>query len=594
MGKFWRSLALAVLVGLSALPALAPAATLRSDGSTVLGAVASDESLDFRIFLPARDPDGLAGLATRVSTPGDALYHHFLTPAEIAQRFGPASTSLDMLEAAARQAGFQVVERDAHGIRVIGAAGQVEAFIGTKLDHVQTSQGEVLVGARTALRLPTELKALGAKIFAFAGAIHMHDGARQVPLEQTTAGTGPFLTSDLKQAYDAPSYQSLTGAGATIAILIDGSVASSDIQANFAAIGVAAPSFTVEPIDGGSTTSSFEATLDVVQAGGFAPGASLIQYQVPILSDQAVIDALNQIVTDNKADIVSMSFGSCELFYLAFWEVPFSQVDALLYEDEFFQQGVAQGITFVASSGDQGGLSCPPAGSAQPGSGSGTVPSSGSWVAGTQYPAASPNVTAVGGTNLMVTANSPNSTYVLENADYDPMPQGSSTLTNNVWGSGGGYSVIFPQPSYQLLVKTGVSTRAVPDLALHMGGCPDGGCQGIRSFDYLVYQGTEVGAVGTSASAPDFAGVMALIKQHTGSRQGRYNDTIYALAKAQAAGGAAVFHQDIPGNNAVYTSSATGSPAYNMVIGNGTLDIRKFMGVTNLPAAGTPGTPSNP
>ena len=589
MGKFWRSLALAVLIGLSALPIVAKAATLRPDGSTVLGPVASDEALDFRIFLPARDPDGLAGFATRVSTPGDALYHHFLTPAEVALRFGPASTSLDALEAAARRAGFQVIERDAHGIRVIGAAGQVEAFIGTKLDHVQTPQGNVLVGARTALHLPTELNALGAKIFAFAGTIHMHDGARQVPLEQTTAGTGPFLTSDLKQAYDAPSYQSLTGAGATIAILISGSVASSDIQANFAAIGVAAPSFTVEPVDGGSTTSSFEATLDVTQAGGFAPGAALIQYQVPDLSEQSVIDALNQIVTDNKADIVSMSFGGCELFFLAFWEVPYSQVDTLLYEDEFFQQGVAQGITFVASSGDSGGLACPPAGS-----GSGTVPSSGSWVAGVINPAASPNVTAVGGTNLMVTANSPDSTYASENADYDPMPQGSSTLTNNVWGSGGGYSVMFPQPSYQQLVKTGVSARTVPDLALHMGGCPDGGCSGIRSFDYLIYQGKEVGAVGTSASAPDFAGVMALIKQHTGSRQGRYNDTIYALAKAQAAGGAAVFHQDIAGNNAVYTSSATGSPAYNMVIGNGTLDIRKFMGVTNLPAAGTPGSPSNP
>ena len=589
MGKFWSSLALAVLIGLSALPALALAATLRPDGSIVLGPVASDESLDFRIFLPARDPDGLAGFVTHVSTPGDALYHHFLTPAEVAQRFGPASTSLDVLEAAAQRAGFQIIERDAHSIRVIGAAGQVEALIGTKLDHVQTPQGNVLVGARSALQLPAELNALGAKIFAFAGTIYKHDGARQVPLEATTAGTGPFMTSDLKQAYDAPSYQSLNGAGATIAILIGGSVASSDIQANFAAIGVAAPSFTVEPVDGGSTTSSFEATLDVTQAGGFAPGASLIQYQVPDLSEQSIIDGLNQIVTDNKADIVSMSFGGCELFFLAFWEVPFSQVDTLLYEDEFFQQGVAQGITFIAASGDQGGLQCVPAGS-----GSGTVPSSGSWVAGVQSPAASPNVTAVGGTNLMVSANSPDSTYVLENADYDPMPPGSAALANNVWGSGGGYSVMFPQPSYQQLVKTGVSARTVPDLALHMGGCPDGGCSGIRSFDYLIYQGNEVGAVGTSASAPDFAGVMALIKQHTGSRQGRYNDTIYALAKAQAAGGAAVFHQNIPGNNAVYTSSVTGNPAYNMVIGNGTLDIRKFMGVTNLPAAGTPGSPSNP
>ncbi len=82
--------------------------------------------------------------------------------------------------------------------------------------------------------------------------------------------------------------------------------------------------------------------------------------------------------------------------------------------------------------------------------------------------------------------------------------------------------------------------------------------------------------------------------QNSGKRQGRANDRLYMLAQAQTNGGAAAFHRNIPGNNGFYTSSATGSPAYNMVIGNGTLDIRQFMQVMNLPAAGAPGSASNP
>ncbi|MEI9983396.1 MAG: S8 family serine peptidase [Aliidongia sp.] len=339
------------------------------------------------------------------------------------------------------------------------------------------------------------------------------------------------------------------------------------------------------------------------QAGGFAPGAAIVQYQLPDLSDQSLIDGLDQIVTDNKVDVVSMSFGACELDFLAFWDGPFSDIDTLFEEDSFFQEGEAKGMTFIAATGDFGGLGCDPSGYGQPPF---TIAGSGSFVPGVQFPASSPNVAAVGGTNLTVSSTSAASTYVSENAEDDPVqPEqaadaatDSPDLSGGVWGSGGGPSVLFAQPNYQQPVTTGVATRAVPDLAMHMGGCPGNAlanpCPPNRSFDYIVFQGDDSGGViGTSAAAPDFAGVMALIVQHSG-RQGRANDMIYKLAQAQTNGGAAAFHRAIPGTNGVYTSSGTGSPAYNMVIGNGTLDIRKFMGVTNLPAAGTPGSPSNP
>ena len=597
-----RSLLIVLSVLLGPVLCIGAAAAQSTDrhGNTVIGPIQRDEAYSFRVYLPLRDPDGLASFVDHVSNPTDPLYHRFLTPEELSARFGATRESLDALDSALRQAGLTVTDRDARSIGVTGWSETVEAFIGSPLDHVVTPDGQKLVAARSAITLPGTVTALGAQIFAFRGVIRMHTPQTIVkPLETGTTGTGPFLTSDLKQAYDAPSFQSLSGTGATIGILISGTIAPSDLQGYFGKVGVTVPTFTVTTVDGGGTNASLEGTLDVQQAGGFAPGAAIIQYGVPDLSDQSIIDGLSAILTDNQVDVVSMSFGSCELDFLAFWDGPFSAVDTVLAEDSLFQQGSALGITFVASSGDSGALGCAPAGYGNEPS---TTSASSSFLPGVQNPASSPNVTAVGGTNLTVSAGTAASTYVAENANFDPlMPKpgdgGTTNLNGAVWGSGGGASVLFAQPSYQQLVTTGIATRAVPDVALHMGGCPQGAvgtCPPARSSDFLFFQGQGQGILGTSAAAPDFAGVIALMVQNSGQRQGRANDRMYMLAQAQTNGGAAAFHRNIPGNNGVYASSATGSPAYNMVIGNGTLDIRQFMQVPNLAAAGAPGSASNP
>ncbi|MEI9982669.1 MAG: hypothetical protein WDN69_05335 [Aliidongia sp.] len=225
-----------------------------------------------------------------------------------------------------------------------GWSETVEAFIGSPLDHVVTPSGQPLVAARSAITLPSTVTALGAQIFAFRGVIRMHTPDAIVkPLEMGTAGTGPFLTSDLKQAYDAPSFQSLSGTGAAIGILISGTIAPSDLQGYFSKVGVTVPNFTVVTVDGGGTRASQEGTLDVQQAGGFAPGAAIIQYGLPDLSDQSIMDGLHAIVTADQVDVVSMSFGSCELDSLAFWDGPFGDVDAVLAEDSLFAQGAALG-----------------------------------------------------------------------------------------------------------------------------------------------------------------------------------------------------------------------------------------------------------
>lgn len=102
-----------------------------------------------------------------------------------------------------------------------------------------------------------------------------------------------------------------------------------------------------------------------------------------------------------------------------------------------------------------------------------------------------------------------------------------------LWSSGGGASIIYPKPSWQ--TGTGVPAdgkRDVPDVSLTSAG-HDG---------YLIHQEGSLYVVGgTSAASPAFAGVMALVVQHMGARQGNANTAFYSLAGKQRAGGASVF-----------------------------------------------------
>jgi kumamolisin len=198
---------------------------------------------------------------------------------------------------------------------------------------------------------------------------------------------------------------------------------------------------------------------------------------------------------------------------------------------------------------------------------------------------------------------------VSENADFDALDSDifyGTTATGAVWGSGGGISAFYPKPAYQSLVSQAnlpakaKKWRTIPDVALQMGGCPGGTlyfdlhgvCPPDRSFVWEAIGGQFEGVIGTSASSPEFAGLVALKIQSTGGRLGNENFDIYSLAAAQENGSAnVVFRQDIPGNNGKYKS---GSPGYNLVLGNGTVFGGRFVRGPGLAVAGKPQTPTNP
>jgi subtilase family serine protease len=574
----------------------------------------AQQEVEFDVFLPLRNTSQLDQLLQAQHTAGSANYHKWVTPDQFRAQFGPAQSDIAKATQFLSSSGLTVTSVHSHGLHVTGTVNGVESAFGTSLWNATTSKGTTALVATRGLAMPAELNQMGAKVVHFSPSIRHHTHSRNLGKAPANrySDVGPYWFDDLKQAYDFPSYKKLTGAGSTIAIVIPSSYSKSDIKAYFKHEGLTPPKITEETIYGGTpfnpdpNSNSFEAELDLEQSGGMAPGAHIILCNLSDFSDQTVIAGYLTLVEENMADIVSSSFGEAEGFFSADYNGGIDQSFILQIYEEIFKQGNAQGMTFVASSGDSGGLGLPPVSylSTPPQSPAITT---GNFLPGVEHPASSPSVTAVGGTNLVTTPYMPSvltSKYVRENADGDPeVPYDPYGVGNNIgggyWGSGGGDSIFFNKPIYQTFVQTGSHTRAVPDVSLQMGGCPGlsidslCGVDSVRSASLEVFAGDLWGVIGTSVSAPGMAGLLALEVENLGGRLGNVNYEIYALAATQQQSGGSLkfFHQDIPGFNGYFHTTASG---YNKVLGNGTVFGRAFILAPGLPAAGNPQTPSNP
>ena len=514
-----------------------------------------------------------------------------------------------------RAAGFSVASRTSLSLHVNGSVGAVEQAFGVQLSHGLFADGKQRLVADHALKLSTSLAAAGAHIAQFTTAPAFQkqsyiEDAKKGPPPNFDSATGPYFTDDLRQAYDYPSVSDLDASGVTIGILMEGdwneqSVGGPDMVDYFEAELASAyvPNITTIPVGGGapfSVSGSGETHLDIQQSSGMALGATEILYNLGDLTPAMVLAGLGQIDEDNSVDVVNQSFGFPEVGFTAATNNNEDLTWILIIMDELYQQGNLQGITFVASSGDHGAI--PPDFNCTSCSHAVTL--------SVLCPACDPNVTAVGGTNLVTafTPKSNNSAYVSENANFDKQTE----TKGEVWGSGGGIdipatnSTIFAKPTWQQKAVAGFTTpgttRTVPDLALHMGGCGASfsgfvqPCGANRSHDWEYIGGQPSQVIGTSASSPDFAGLVALMVNLNGGsptgRQGNMNPYIYRMAKAN--GTKAFHHAKIVGSNDGPNSSYRVKAPYDLVIGNGTVDAREFMGATSLQASGIPGTASNP
>ncbi|MGB8843646.1 MAG: protease pro-enzyme activation domain-containing protein, partial [Aliidongia sp.] len=614
-------------------------------------------------------------LADSVNPAKPDTYHHWLTPAQFKAAYGPSASTVAQVKAELAAAGMTVTAEHTQDLEVTGSAQAVQSMFNIHLNTMRSvSTGltrNVAVEGHTTL--PASFTSVGAQVVGFEPHINMHVqsqriqlDAGKVPSSRFNAGSRQaYFPNDMKAAYSFPSFETfskgtglanftqINGAGTNIGILMSSVALNSDLALQLNSTtsngsttltqnysgntGVPAPQFQIREVSGGSgpfgDNAADEASLDTQMSLGTAQGATEELYDIPDLSDSSILAGYDAIVEDNTVDVVSSSFGGCE-----FVEVVPNPLNGfigdgfvLTLEHQLYQQGNAQGITFVASSGDEGSLPCPTDLSA-----SGYYASGGESPAapGVEEPAADPNVTAVGGTNLATTSTAAQQdTYIEENSFGDPLISpfdifglGSGGMTGGYWGSGGGVSQFFAKPDYQNLVSTRNATqRTVPDIAMQMGGCPGGIQTAVgtafcetqeRSFSLVFIGGQLAALIGTSSSSPQFAGVLAHLVQLSGGgsdvtpfnttgptipvgRLGNVNTLLYTLAAQQTAAGGPLapanqqfYNRRIQGFSGFW-GNATNIP-YSYVLGNGTPNVTNLLGLQGAVPAGNPGTPTNP
>jgi subtilase family serine protease len=276
--------------------------------------------------------------------------------------------------------------------------------------------------------------------------------------------------------------------------------------------------------DPNQTGWSGEIALDVEWAHTVAPDAKIRLLTAKTNNDPDIADAIEYAVDNKLGDVVSQSFGEDERCLGA---------DLNARYHAAYVKGTKEGITFTASSGDQG--------SAQP-----TCDGS-SFSLAASSPASDPLNLAVGGTSLI--------------ADLTTGAYNSETVWNESTqfgaAGGGGFSVLFKKPAYQRGVVSG-KFRGEPDVAYNAGinrgvltyWDPTPSTTGDEGF--FIFGGT-------SAGAPQWAGITALAAQLAHHSLGLLNDSIYAAARVHSVQNF-LFHDVTTGDNTFTTTDASGNP----------------------------------
>jgi pseudomonalisin len=542
-----------------------------------IGRTKADYAMQRMVLSLALRPGGrqdLERLLANQHDPASPQYHRWLTPREFGARFGLGDQELRRVTGWLVRRGF-AVDEVANGrawINFSGTARQVEEAFATEM-HDYKVAGTIRHANAVDPSIPRALSGLVNGVvtlhtFPRHPLHHVHHAARPVtpgraaPDFSDGFGNNYLAPADFATIYDLnPAYGAgIDGSGQAIAIVARTDIQLADVQSFRSFFGLPAndPLFVHNGLPPGDLGGGeeLEADLDTEWSGAVAPHATIEL----VISASTVTDGVDlsaQYIVDNDlAPVMSTSFGSCEAFMgtteLAFW-------------DGLWSQAASQGITALVSSGDSGASGCDSAGSSF---GSGLAVNG---LASTPY-----NV-CVGGTEFNDTANP----SLYWSATNDPANQGSalSYIPEVAWNesgdvsggfglaaSGGGESSVYAKPAWQS--TPGVPSdgmRDVPDLSLSAAG-HDG---------YLVVQGNGLIPVGgTSASSPSLAGVMALIVQHTSSRQGNANTVFYPMATSQySSGGIAAFHDITSGDNSVpgVTGYSCGF-GYDQATGLGSVD----------------------
>jgi subtilase family serine protease len=402
---------------------------------------------------------------------------------------------------------------------------------------------------------------------------------------EAAIGIACYNAGQMEHAYGTDQLypQGITGAGQTIVIVdaFGSPTIKQDLRTFDRANGLPdPPSFKMiapagkipvyKKTNGDMGNWGFETSLDVEMSHTIAPGANILLVETPVAETTGVtgfpeiVEAENYVVDHHLGNVISQSFGAAEQTFSG----GASQITSL---DSAYQNAAANGVTVLASSGDQGPTSVEPD----------TVDYYPFNVA--NWPASDPLVTAAGGTQLHLDAsgNRIQADNVWDDT-YNPRvvgPNGPSPAA-----AGGGVSTVFTRPSYQDSVSGLVGgMRGEPDVSA--SAAVDGG------FNvFLSYTNTALGLApgwyivgGTSEASPLVAGLVSMADQVAGHGLGQINPTLYQMPGNGSAG-----LTDITlGNNAVSFTNSGGSD-------NGTYTLPGFNAASGYDLASGLGTPAAP
>lgn len=471
--------------------------------------------------LKGRDQQGLSRLLEQGKV---------ITPAQFDARFGPDPALVKGALTTARGAGLDADWSPGSSIiSVDGPAALVARLFRVELDDYQLPDGRRFYAAN---RAPTISASMAPVVTSVLGLENFRRAQRYA------VRPGGVTPDDVLGFYNIKSLRDagLTGAGETV-LLLDGTPPNDgDLKAYANAHKLPPFDITVrrDPKWGEDPTtgSRGEATLDVEVIHAIAPSAKIVIYVFDAsMSDPSAtlsdwVAAGSAEVNEHAGTIMSESLGLCE----AVWQGAYSQLEAA------YEKAAAIGLTHFVSSGDRGAYEC----------GQDQSP-------GVPFPGSSPAVTCVGGTTIFASREG---LYFREAAWGNPISQA---------GGGGGLSTLFQRAPWQ--AGPGVqnsSMRQIPDVA---------GLADASTGWNIISDGGPEQVGGTSAAAPMWAGIVALINEdliRRGMRRvGFANPALYSIGQHQGQLTGPPFHDIVLGNNLFYDAT----PGYDLATGWGTPNV---------------------
>lgn len=487
----------------------------------------ANDNVFFAVSLAPKDLAGLQAFVKDVSDPKSANYRKFLTPEEVGERFGPAQADVDATVAFLQSGGFTIHKVSKNKMVVIaeGTASQVSKAFQTQLGYAEAEDGTKFRTNLTPLHMPAGIAPKVVSIDGIDTSIrHTFAGLKKGKTIKAATKTKLALTDPTTSTLNPPLYDSAIGSsvaygqgfygqGVNIAIANwDGyrlaniplwtSTYSMPVPA-----GGAGSNIHIREVGTGTTygagTPGGEGDLDLQAVLMAAPLANVYDYDDATSDHADPITTYTDILDDNIADIVTESYG---------WSTSSVRRGTRSYNSATWTSAynlhlsmAAQGITYLAATGD---------------SGTGNFPATGTTYG---YPDIDPTVLAVGGS--VITADETTGAMVGET---------SWGYATNSGGSAGGTGGFDPYdtpahgfafnvaPSYQTSYLTQAGTynyRLVPDVVNFAGGQNGLGNETspYAGWSLIIYYddppnyplGTGIFIDGTSVASPSTAGSLA-------------------------------------------------------------------------------------